>query len=290
MPEHFAAAPGWGWWIIAYFFFGGIAGGSYTIGTLIRRVGTVTDRPVARRAFIVSFLALIVCPVFLVADLGVPSRFLNLMIDASEGGLAFKAGTPISLGAWALLVFGLFSFVSFLGALGEGSSGPLTPISKLLGGGAGFIWNAIGTFFGLFVAGYTGVLLAASNVAVWADAGWVLGGLFLASGLAGSAALLLLLGGAGPSAARLETADRNFAMLEAVLVILFLVSVAVAGTLGRVLGVWLLLWLVVALGIAGPLIASRMGVARRWPPTTTPVLTLLGVLALRALVVFSAQS
>jgi hypothetical protein len=118
----------------------------------------------------------------------------------------------------------------------------------------------------------------------------VLGGLFLASGLAGSAALLLLLGGAGSSAARLETADRNFAMLEGALVLLFLISVAIAGTLGRVLGVWLLLWLVVALGIAAPLLASRMDVARRWPPTTAPALTLLGVLALRALVIFSAQS
>jgi formate-dependent nitrite reductase membrane component NrfD len=290
MPEHFASAPNWGWWILAYFFFGGLAGGSYALGTLIRRVGSPADQALARRAFIVSFLALLVCPVFLIADLGVPSRFLNLLIDASEGGLAFKVGTPISVGAWALLVFGLFSFVSFLGALGEGSTGALTPISRMLRGGVGFIWNVIGTAFGLFIAGYTGVLLAASNVAVWADAGWVLGGLFLASGLAGSAALLLLLGGAGPSAARLETADRNFAMLEALLVVLFLVSVAIAGTLGRVLGVWLLLWLVVALGIAAPLVASRMDVARRWAPTTAPALTLLGVLALRALVIFSAQS
>ena len=290
MPEHFAAAPGWGWWILAYFFFGGIAGGSYAIGTLVRRVGSVADEAVARRAFIVSFLALLACPVCLIADLGRPERFLNLLLDAGDGGLVFKLGTPISVGAWALLIFGVFAFVSFLGALGEGSSGPLTPLSRMLSGGVGFVWNAIGTLLGLFVAGYTGVLLAASNVAVWADAGWVLGGLFLASGLAGSAALLLLLGGAGPSAARLETADRNFAMLEALLVVLFLVSVALAGTLGRVLGVWLLLWLVVALGVAAPLIASRMDVARGWPPTTTPVLTLLGVLALRALVIFSAQS
>lgn len=276
MPEHFAAAPGWGWWIIAYFFLGGIAGGSYAIGTLIPLVGGATDQATARRAFIVSFLALIPCPLFLIADLGVPSRFLNLLLDRSEGGLAFKIESPISVGAWALLGFGLFAFVSFLFAV----RGRVAPS----------IWNVIGTGLGFFVAGYTGVLLAASNVAVWADAGWVLGGLFLASGLAGSAALLLLLGGAGPSAARLETADRNFAVIEGMLVVLFLVSVAVAGSLGRVLGIWLLLWLVVALGIAGPLIASRMKIARRWPPTTTPALTLLGVLALRALIVLSAQS
>jgi formate-dependent nitrite reductase membrane component NrfD len=283
--QHFAAPPEWGWWILAYFFFGGLAGGSYAIGTLIRLVGRPEDQRLARTAFIVAFLALIPCPLFLIADLGVPARFLNLLLDASEGGLAFKPGTPISVGAWALLVFGLFSFVSFLGAIGERG-----PLGSLLHGGVGKVWSVIGTGFGFFVAGYTGVLLAASNVAVWSDAGWTLGGLFLASALTGSAALLLLLGGSGPSAARLETADRNFAMLEGLLVVLFLVSVALAGTLGRVLGVWLLLWLVVALGIAGPLIASRMDVARRWPPTTVPALTLLGVLALRALVIFSAQS
>ena len=42
---------------------------------------------------------------------------------------------------------------------------------------------------GLFIAGYTGVLLAVSNQPVWSDT-WALGGLFLASGLTGSAALL----------------------------------------------------------------------------------------------------
>src|SRR6266571_4948204 len=86
MPEHFAAPPNWGFWILAYFFFGGIAGGSYAIGTLVRLVGP-EDQRLSRTAFIVSFLALIPCPLFLIADLGVPSRFLNLLIDASEGGL-----------------------------------------------------------------------------------------------------------------------------------------------------------------------------------------------------------
>ena len=290
MPEHLAAAPGWSWLILAYFFFGGIAGGSYAIGTLIRLVGRPEDQRLARRAYIVAFLALIPCPLFLIADLGVPSRFLNLLLDASEGGLAFKPGTPISLGAWELMFFGLFAFVSFLGAVGDSGYRALAPFGRALRGAIGTAWGVIGTGFGFFVAGYTGVLLSASNVAVWADAGWSLGGLFLASALTGSAALLLLLGGPGPTAARLETADRNFALLEAVLVVLFLVSVAVAGSLGKVLGVWLVLWLLVALGIAAPLIASRMDVARRWPPTATPALTLLGVLALRALIIFGAQS
>jgi len=29
MPQHFVAPPDWGWYIVGYFFFGGIAGGAY---------------------------------------------------------------------------------------------------------------------------------------------------------------------------------------------------------------------------------------------------------------------
>jgi formate-dependent nitrite reductase membrane component NrfD len=292
MPEHFAAAPNWGWWILAYFFFGGLAGGSYAIGTLIRLVGAPADQRLARTAFIVAFLALVPCPLFLIADLGVPSRFLNLLLDASEGGLALKPGTPISLGAWALLFFGLFSFVSFLGALGESGTSALASFGRILRGGVGTVWNVIGTAFGFFVAGYTGVLLAASNVPVWSDAGWFLGGLFLASALTGSAALLLAIGrwrgtAQADTTVRLETADRNFAMLEAILLLLFVASVALAGTIGKLLGVWIVLWIVVLIGLATPFLMSRMG--GRWP-AAGPVVALLGVLALRALVIFGAQS
>ena len=292
--EHYVAPPLWEWWILAYFFFGGLAGGSYAIGTLIRLVGAPSDQRIARLAFIVSFLALLPCPIFLIADLGQPLRFINMLWDASDGGPSFKAWSPMSVGSWALLLFGIFSFVSFLGAVAESGTRALDPFARLLRGTAGAVWNVIGTGFGFFLAGYTGVLLAVSNQPVWSDAGWVLGGLFLASALTGSAALLLALGqwrrsvDAG-TAIRLAAADRNFAILEAILLVLFLVSVAIAGTIGRVLGIWLLLWIVVLLGLASPLVFSRLDVARRWPPLAGPVMALLGVLALRALVIFGPQ-
>jgi len=57
--------------------------------------------------------------------------------------------------------------------------------------------------------------------------------------------------------------------------------------LNKVLGVWIVLWIVVLLGLAAPFLASF---ARRWPPVAAPLLALLGVLALRALVIFSAQT
>jgi formate-dependent nitrite reductase membrane component NrfD len=284
--EHFTAPPNWEWWILAYFFFGGIAGGSYAIGTLIRLAGAPADQRAARIAFIVSFLALIPCPIFLTLDLGQPLRFWHMLVDTSEGALGFKYWSPMSLGSWALLLFGLFSFVSFLGAL-------FTPFAVFARGGLGLLWNVIGAALGVFVAGYTGVLLAVSNQPVWSDAGWVLGGLFLASALTGSVALLLLLARSRSdvdigTTVRLEAADRNFAILEAVLFVLFLVFLAIAGSITKLLGLWLLLWIVIVVGLAAPFVAPR--VARGMPPVAGPIIALLGVLAVRALVIFAAQT
>jgi len=292
--EHFAAPPEWQWWILGYFFFGGISGGSYALGTLLRLAGDARDRSASQVAYIVSFIALLPCPIFLVADLGQPIRFFHMLIDTSPGGgLAFKPDSPMSLGSWALLFFGLFSFVSFLGALGErGTVGALGPIARAIQGLPATLWAVVGTVFGLFICGYTGVLLAVSNQPVWSDAGWVLGGMFLASALSGAAALLLLFARSrrhveADTTDRLQTADRYFIILEAILIALFLVSVAIAGTITKVLGVWIVLWIVVLLGLAAPFLAGR---ARAWPPVAAPLLALLGVLALRALVIFSAQT
>lgn len=292
--QHFAASPGWEWWILGYFFFGGLSGGSYAIGTLLRLVGTAADQRAARIAFIVSFLALLPSPIFLILDLGQPLRFLNMLFDMSNGGLMFKLDSPMSVGSWALLVFGLFSFVSFLGAIAESGWHVADPIARLLRGTVGAVWNVIGSVFGLFICAYTGVLLAVSNQPVWSD-GWPLGGMFLASSLTGAVALLLLLVRSrrdvdAGTAVRLELADRNFAILETVLIAVFLITVAIAGTIGKVLGVWLLLWLVVAAGLAAPFVLSRVEAARRWPPVMAPILGLLGLLALRAVVIFSAQT
>ena len=295
MPaEHFVAPPLWEWWILGYFFFGGLSGGSYAIGTLMRLFGSPSDQRAARTAYIVSFLALLPCPIFLILDLGQPLRFINMLYDASFGGLVFKYWSPMSVGSWALLFFGLFSFVSFLGAMGEGGTRALAPFTRIQRGTAGLVWAVIGTGLGFFVAGYTGVLLSVSNQPVWSDSGWVLSGLFLASALTGSAALLIALGHWRRSAdegttVRLAAADRNFAMLEVILLILFVASVAVAGTLGTLLGIWLLLWLVVLIGLAAPFVVARLALARRWPPVTGPAVALLGVLALRALVIFAPQ-
>jgi formate-dependent nitrite reductase membrane component NrfD len=306
LAEHFARAPEWGVWILLYFFFAGIAGGAYVIATIVRLRGGVAS-PVARTGYLIALPCVLLCPVFLTIDLGQPLRFWHMMLDTTPGelGLNFNTATPMSLGVWGLLVFGFFSLVSFLAEL---EAGWARPARILLRGPLGTAFAAVGSLFGLFVAGYTGVLLSVSNQPVWSDTP-VLGGLFLASGMSGAAAAIgLLLGRRGRSAPGdvegLDQADSYFAALELLLLVIFFVTVAIAGTLGTALRMpWTLLWLIAILSLAFPLaglvgrdvrVQPGSGVAAgaralRTSGAMTAVGVLVGVLALRAAVIFSAQ-
>ena len=294
--EHFTRPPEWTWFILFYFFFAGIAGGAYVVATMLRLSGDPRDEPAARIGFYISLLATIVCPILLTADLGASwFKFWHMLVDVTPGGagLNFKYWSPMSVGAWALLVFGFFAFVSALDAW-------LRVIPMFLNR----LFNVVGAVLGLFIASYTGVLLSVSNQPVWSDT-WSLGGLFLASGLSGAVALLALLVRNRPDAAfslgRLHQVDGYFSILELALVIVFFITIAVAGMMSRELP-WLPLWALAIVGIAASLVEARghTRVAANGGGTATvagirldtavaSVLVLLGVLAMRAAVIFSAQ-
>ncbi|TMC09161.1 MAG: polysulfide reductase [Chloroflexi bacterium] len=286
LAEHFVKAPNWTWYILAYFFLAGLSGGCYAIGALLRLSGRPSYEKASRVAFLAAFPLIIVCPLLLTIDLGQPSKFWHMLVDSAGGGLNFKYWSPMSLGVWALGAYSGFAFLSFVGEL-------LAPVGRLLSGFLGRLVLVLGLVFGLFVGAYTGVLLSVSNQPVWSD-GWPLGGLFLASGLSGAAALLLLLIPARReemtiSLRALGEADRYFGILEAVLIVLFLVTVAAAGTIGKLFNlVGVLLWLLVLVGVAVPLLTHSR--ARSFSPVPSSLLVLLGVLALRAVVIFGAQS
>ena len=189
--EHFVRDPHWTWYILFYFFFAGIAGGSYMIATLLRLRGTPSDEPVARIGFYVTFVVLLCCPPLLIIDLGQPLRFWHMMWNLTPGADApnFKSISPMSVGVWGLLLFNAFAGISFVETLvkdGKLKIGVVTKLVGLLDGPLGKVVNILGCVFGLFIAGYTGVLLAVSNQPLWSDT-WTLGGLFLASGLSSAA-------------------------------------------------------------------------------------------------------
>lgn len=283
LAEHYVKPPDWEWLILGYFFLAGLAGGSYALGAMLRLFGRDRDDQAAHFAFLAAFPMIVVCPILLTIDLGQPARFWHMLIDSANFGFNFKYWSPMSLGVWGLGVFSIFAFVSFVGELYQ-------PLRAILASGLGRLLEAVGLVLAFFVAAYTGVLLSVSNQPVWSD-GWPLGGLFLASGMSGAAALVLLWTRArrrDAGTVAVSAADRYFVALEALFLLLFLVTVAIAGTLGKLLGpVELLLWLLVLAGLVVPLLGPR---ARGFSPGLVSVLVLAGVLALRAAIIFGAQS
>src|SRR5215472_588596 len=311
LAVHYAQPPEWRWYILAYFLLAGLAGGSYALGTLLRLWGRSWDEQAARLCFLIALPLTIVCPLLLTVDLGHPLRFWHMLIDTGVAGpaLNFKYWSPMSLGAWGLLVFGVFALVTFLEVVALDGRYPYPGnrfVARLLGGQNGRIVNVIGSVFGLFVAGYTGVLLAVSNQPVWSDS-YALGGLFLISGLSGAAALVTLCMrwrlGAEASDDVLRDADGYFALLELAFLVVLFVTLGFAGQLGRALAVpWTVLWAIAVLSLVPPL-AGRLGGGLvvgaggtaamervRVSGTAVAIAVLIGVIALRAAVIWSAQA
>jgi formate-dependent nitrite reductase membrane component NrfD len=301
--DHFVRAPEWTWYILFYFFLAGLSGGSYVLASLLRLRGRPEDEPAARVGFYVAFPALLICPVLLTLDLAQPLRFWHMLVNTTPGELApiFKYWSPMSVGAWGLVVFGIFVTVSFVDTLIRDSSrnrGQLMPhaLAKL--------WNVLGAIAGLFIAGYTGVLLAVSNQPIWSDT-WMLGALFLVSGLSGSAALLGWLvhrrADAWASFGAFQRLERFLVVLEIVVLVVFVVLLVPPGALSKAFALpWLFLWLVAFVSFIPGLVgfaSTRRSVAADGTVTIPSarvvawlsLLVLVGVLALRAAIIFSAQ-
>src|SRR2546428_146373 len=161
------ASPHWTWFIIPYFFVGGIAGGACFLAAVLEWFGRPEDRPVIRTGYALAFWGAVLSGLLLTLDLGRSLRFWHMVFQSDNfPHLMFKSFSPISFGAWGLLLFGACAFLLWYAETGG-------TLVKLIA--------AVGGLLGFFVAGYTGVLLSVTNRPIWADSPW-LGALFLASG------------------------------------------------------------------------------------------------------------
>jgi formate-dependent nitrite reductase membrane component NrfD len=287
----FSAAPHWGWLIALYFFVGGLAGGSYFLGALIDLIGRREDRPLAHLGYYISFPCVALSGLLLTVDLGRPERFWHMLIESNTYQPMFKYWSPMSIGSWALMIFGFFSFLSFLGALAEDGRIPWPALRRVrTPSRLGFVMTVLGGIAGFYVAAYTGVLLAVTNRPIWSDTP-MLATLFVVSAASTSAALMMLLahqsGWTMPGLEDLRRFDASVIALE------LLVLVAVVVSLGPVTRAWLngwgvLLAIATALGMILPLVLTlRQGFREM---RTTAVLVLLGGLLLRIVIVFSSES
>ncbi|MFL5625062.1 MAG: NrfD/PsrC family molybdoenzyme membrane anchor subunit [Ktedonobacteraceae bacterium] len=177
--------PFWRWEIIWYFFFGGLAAGCYTIASIASLFGSREDRVVVRTGYYLSLLALLPCPPLLIKDLGRPERFLNML-------RIFKVKSPMSMGVWGLLTFSLFSGVTaVIQAARDGLLGRWWG-ARLLAALPQKLLALPGTALGVFLGGYTGVLLAATSIPLWSRSK-LLGAVFISSAISTSSALISLI-------------------------------------------------------------------------------------------------
>jgi protein NrfD len=231
MPPEFNPSfqvPDWSWWIVLYFFFGGITGGTYFAAAWLDLFGDARDRGAIWLGHILAFPLLVLCTVFLVVDLGQPLRFWHMVFQSERLPLPmFKAYSPMSFGSAILAVFGAVAFVSFVDAVLAGRDGRLHAADNQLGK----VVSAIGAVGGLALAGYTGVLVNVTNLPVWGTSPW-LGALFLFSGVSTGIAFLLLVARRYPSTTleKLEEADNYMMVLESIALALFLLGLGVIGS------------------------------------------------------------
>lgn len=276
-------APHWRWLVITYMFLGALAGGGFVVGTIADFFSR--DRSLVRAARYLSLAAILPSPPLLILDLGRPERFLNML-------RIVKLRSPMSLGSWALTGLGAFSsIVAGLQILSDLRGKPTFPFVSRSA-------SILGMPFAIFVCGYTGVLLAITNVPIWARNTYLMGPTFVASAFSSTIAALSLIlgitGGDKRTGAKLARAGIAAVSTE---LILLMASVVRLGKLGRPLTappLGLIFWpWTVGMGMVMPLLVLSGAVrGKEWSLRTrmlTSLLALSGSYTLRMLMVFAGR-
>jgi hypothetical protein len=156
--------PVWTWEVPLYFFIGGAAGASAVIGVTAEITGA--DRSLVRDARMHAAIGAALSAPLLIADLGRPARFLNML-------RVFKPQSAMSVGAWTVAAFGAFSTAAAI----------RIPLASFLSAATGLV-----------MATYTGVLVGATSIPVWSTHAALLPPHFGASAVASATSLLELRG------------------------------------------------------------------------------------------------
>lgn len=258
----FTASPHWHWLIVVHFVLGALAGGTYFLSAMIDLTGRENDRRLARLGYFITLPVLLVIGVVLIVDLARPDRFWHLLIANHTLRPMFKHWVPMSIGSWAIALFGFFALLSFVAAFAEHRRAHWRFARRLRPPGlVGMLVAVPGALCALIVTGYTGVMLSVLNRPVWSDTP-LFGLLFIVSAVTMAAALLELgarvLRWHSPAVAALR---RIWVWL---LVVQVVVLIALFVSLGPAVRGWLNVWGVVlavgiVVGIVLPLIAARRG-------------------------------
>jgi hypothetical protein len=171
--------PQWTVEVPIYFFVGGLAGAA----ALIAAVGRLSsaDARLIRHSRWLAAVGGLISPALLIADLGMPSRFLNML-------RVFKIQSPMSVGSWTLVAFS--NSAAAAAVLAELDKRRPNSAIRVLANGA----QIVSALTGLILSTYTGVLIGATAIPLWNEHVSTLPIHFAASGIASAASILELTG------------------------------------------------------------------------------------------------
>jgi formate-dependent nitrite reductase membrane component NrfD len=165
--------PVWIGSIAGYFYAGGLAGMSATLGSAVQLLGGREMSSLVIKTRWIASAGAAVSTVLLIQDLGRPERFLHML-------RVFKVTSPMSMGSWVLSAFSASAGASAVLPYGPRIFRPLAGVFGILAG-----------LLGLPLAAYTGVLLVQTAVPLWRTPLWSV--LALCSGTAAAGSFLELL-------------------------------------------------------------------------------------------------
>lgn len=168
-------APVWGWEVPLYYYTGGTAGACLVLGAAAQLDQSGQLNGFIRRCHWAGIIGSTISGALLIADLGRPERFLNML-------RVFRPTSPMNMGAWILSGAAPTAITAGLFLRRRG-------FWKLIGESAGFASG----LFGMGLATYTGVLVGNSAVPLWQASRRILPLLFGASAMAGAGSLFDLL-------------------------------------------------------------------------------------------------
>ena len=175
--------------ISAYFFLGGLSGGSQILAALANLLGGEQDRSMVRNGRYLGLVGSLASPILLIADLESPRRWYNML-------RIFRPTSAMSIGSWTLAAFGTMSGIAAVSQALEDLTGTklFRRVATWSGTPAGVLGGQVST--------YTAVLVSSTSNPLWAAADKSLPVLFGSSAMSTAAAALSLaehFGGGSPA-------------------------------------------------------------------------------------------
>lgn len=290
----------WTWEVAMYLFLGGLTAGVMIFAAAMTILGKDREAP-----FSTNRLALI-APIVL--SLGMTTLFLDLehKLFVYRFYTSFQPTSPMSWGAWILLVIYPISILQILATLRDGYSPLAWFVDSLKAGRRLLDWceryrteiAVVAIPFAVALGIYTGILLSAFGARPFWNSG-VLGPLFLISGMSTAAALVALI-------ARQKSEKELFTQIDLVLIVaeialvgLFLINLATGSgqqieALQSVTGgsYTFVFWvLFVGFGLLIPLLLEALEISglSRSMAMLAPVLVLVGGYVLRQVMLDAGQ-